>query len=150
MWFIRPLLFFDTTHRLKEVWQGLLTERRFRLKVCVLWAPVLAACLMAGTLGNLFLYWIVPLLWAKPALEFWSEVSDHFHPDLSHGCTRNCPSVLCRLLFNACQDGYHEVHHRYPTIPWHNVSAAHAEMYGSTHARQSGLWAVFLELQVGR
>ncbi|MEM1152852.1 MAG: fatty acid desaturase [Pseudomonadota bacterium] len=123
VWWIRPLLFFDTWYFIRSITEDLIKDSKYRFKILTFWGLVVAVFAFFNGLDILFFYWIVPFLWLKPALEFWSETSDHYY--VACGDTRSCGGWFHRLFLNPHNDGYHAVHHRFAGIPWHQLPAAH-------------------------
>lgn len=134
IWWIRPLLFFDTWYFITSIGSDLIHDRAYRVKLLTFWTIVIAIFAYFNALDVLFLYWIVPFLWLKPALEFWSETSDHYC--VAAGVTRNCGGLFHRLFLNPHNDGYHTVHHRYAGIPWHQLPEAHRALIGDAEERK--------------
>ena len=90
------------------------------MQLILFWAPLIFTCLIFGQLHNLFMYWIVPLLWVYPIFNYWSEIEEHYNT--RNGSRSNIGKLLNFLTHN---EGYHSVHHRYPTIPFYNLPKAH-------------------------
>ena len=126
IWFIRPFLCFDSLYMLKSILSGLWKDSLYRRKILAFWCPVIIAAAALGGLHGfeiLFLYWIVPLFWAYPALIFWSEIGEHY--GAQGGMTRNTFGFLEWLLISPHNDRFHYVHHAYPGIPWYKMKKAY-------------------------
>jgi len=121
-WFIRPFLFFDTWNLLRDIAKNWRTDFAYRKRVTGFWMLALSIAATTGSLELLFWYWLVPLLWACPALNFWSETGEHFN--VRRGDTRNNFGWLEWLFISPHNDRYHAVHHRFPRIPSRNLAAA--------------------------
>lgn len=97
----------------------------------VLWAGVAAVCWTFGVLGDLLLYWLVPLVFVRPVVTWITDLGNHGglieDEDVllqtrgwsSHWLTRH-------LLGGHLDDMYHPVHHWCPKIPWRRLPAATA------------------------
>ncbi|MFJ6140732.1 fatty acid desaturase family protein [Kitasatospora sp. NPDC092286] len=97
----------------------------------VLWAGVAAACRSFGVLGDLLLYWLVPLVLVRPQVTWITDLGNHAglieNGDVllqtrgwsSHWLTRH-------LLGGHLDDMYHPVHHWCPRIPWRRLPEAQA------------------------
>ncbi|MEU8544817.1 fatty acid desaturase [Streptomyces sp. NPDC048717] len=95
----------------------------------VLWAGVAAACWSFGVLGELLLYWLVPLVFVRPVVTWITDLGNHAglieDGDVllqtrgwsSHWLTRH-------LLGGHLDDMYHPVHHWCPKIPWRRLPEA--------------------------
>ena len=66
------------------------------------------------------LYWFVPLLWSYSFFSALNEVEQHYN---TVSGTRSNVNPFFNLIFH--NEGYHYVHHLYPTIPWYNLPEAH-------------------------
>ena len=126
-WFVRPFLFFDTPHMLRTIFHGLRTDAAYRQRLLGFWIPAATLIAVTGTGEYFFWYWVVPLLWAYPALIFWSEVGEHYRTP--RGATRNTFGLLEWLLISPHNDRYHAVHHQFPRIPWFNLGRAHRALF---------------------
>tara|TARA_B100000965_G_scaffold403477_1_gene431653 strand:+ start:571 stop:1485 length:915 start_codon:yes stop_codon:yes gene_type:complete len=118
IWFIKPFTFFPTLHYLRHGNAAL--DRKSWLQLVLFWVPLVVICWSFGQMHNLLIYWIVPLLWVYPILNYWSEIEEHYNTRT--GSRSNIGKVLNFFTHN---EGYHSVHHRYPTIPFYNLPQAH-------------------------
>lgn len=122
--FVRPLLGYDgvvaTWETLVELWQ----HPRVARSMVSFWLPIMAACAWAGVLGELLLYWFVPMIWLRPVLGLWSEMADHFG---SATGTRDHVGWF-QSSFVSIYGLYHAVHHRDPRIPCYREAGAVAAL----------------------
>lgn len=123
VWFVRPFLLFDTPYIIKNTWQCMVTDKKFRYPLLGFWSVVLTICALTGSLKLLLLYWFVPMLWCYPALLFWSETGEHFRADGGEK-TRSTYGFLECLFISPHNDRFHYVHHRFPQIPWFQLKKA--------------------------
>ncbi len=87
-----------------------------------LWAFTLGLIIYTGYVVEFLAYWIVPLFTVSAALNFWSEVGDHYRVT---GATTRSDVNWCVNTLISQNIGYHGVHHRYPRIPWFRLPEAH-------------------------
>ena len=119
IWFLKPFLGGPTWYYLKsgpdfDSWSS-------RLQLVAFWVPVLALFIATGTWEFLVVYWMIPLVWSFPIFQYWSEIEEHYNT-LS-GARSN---VSFWDNFFKHNEGYHWIHHRYPTIPFYRLPEAHA------------------------
>ena len=95
-------------------------NRKNWMQLILFWGPLFFMCSIFGQLQNLLIYWVVPLLWVYPIFNYWSEIEEHYNT--RNGSRSNIGKLLNFFTHN---EGYHSVHHRYPTIPFYNLPKAH-------------------------
>jgi fatty acid desaturase len=117
LWFLRPVLGYGAYFYLGST---SLRPWRSGVKIVAFWAAVIGVFWGTGTLSLLFAYWVVPFLWAYGSFVYWSEVSDHYN---SPAGTRSNLNRISNLVTH--NNGYHFLHHRYPSIPWYRLPAAY-------------------------
>jgi fatty acid desaturase len=122
--FLRPLLGFAGYEALRDTLRAARRGRVYREKLLAFWVPLLAVAALGGSLRELMLYWVVPLLWLHPVFLLWGEVSDHFQ---APGGTRDHVGFFHAAFING-HGLYHDVHHRYAFIPFYREKAAHAHL----------------------
>jgi fatty acid desaturase len=111
------------------------------------WAAVVGLLWWFGLIGLLVIYWLVPLIFVFATLNYWSEVGDHYRT--SELLTRSNVGVGWNLLI-AGNVGYHVVHHKYPSIPWFRLRAAHAQFKHAIPGQTcDGLLASFRQILAG-
>ncbi|GHE12013.1 fatty acid desaturase family protein [Streptomyces alanosinicus] len=98
----------------------------------VLWAGVAVTCWSFGVLRDLLLYWLVPLVFVRPAVTWITDLGNHA------GLIENRDDVLLQtrgwsshwltrhLLGGHLDDMFHPVHHWCPKIPWRRLPEATA------------------------
>ena len=118
IWLGKPLLGIAGLHYLKSVLFEL-SNIRSGIKIAFFWAVLIGSCIATGNVGNFAWLWILPLCWTYPAFLWWSEIRDHFNTKCG---TRTDTGWLNVLTHN---NGYHYVHHKYPSIPWYRLREAH-------------------------
>ncbi len=143
IWFIKPFTFYPTWHYLRHGNAAL--DRANWLPLGLFWIAVGGLFVALGQAQYFLLYWIVPLLWVYPILNYWSEIEEHYNT--SDGSRSNLSRVINFLTHN---EGYHTVHHRYPTIPFYNLPKAHAAFVGDESDISRGFLDTYRQLQAKR
>ena len=143
IWFIKPFTFYPTWHYLRHGNAAL--DRANWLPLALFWIAVGGLFVALGQAQYFLLYWIVPLLWVYPILNYWSEIEEHYNT--SDGSRSNLSRVINFLTHN---EGYHTVHHRYPTIPFYNLPKAHAAFVGDESDISRGFLDTYRQLQAKR
>jgi len=117
IWFAKPILGFSGYFYTRFV--ICLKPGKGALKILSLWIPVLGIFIYFDALPILLWYWVVPMFVIFPCFIYWSEIADHYNT--KSGSRTRTGKVLNFLHHN---NGYHHVHHTYPTIPWYNLPEA--------------------------
>lgn len=123
IWWMRPFLLYDLPSILSDLWENLRDDADFRWKSLVFWLPLIGLSIGFGFWPILLLYWVVPLLWLVPVIEYWTEVADHYAL-LGDGDTRDSRGRFLGRFLRGHYDGYHTLHHMYPRIPWFHLKRA--------------------------
>lgn len=131
LWWVKPSLGHSGWHTIKSV--VLDNNAREWTKILAFWTPVISLAAWAGALDLLLVYWFVPFLWCQSTMMYWSEVEDHYRTN--SGTRTNIGRLYNRLFHN---NGYHHVHHDYPTIPWYRLHEAHQVLAPDTADISSG------------
>ena len=118
IYFCMPLLGLAGIIYFKAYVVGLFSVKTFA-KILIFWGLVTAVCLSFGTAELLFWGWFLPLGWTYSSFVWWSEIRDHYNTKTG---TRTDFGWLNRFTHNS---GFHDVHHRYPAIPWYKLPEAH-------------------------
>jgi fatty acid desaturase len=121
LWMIKPITGYAGYHYLKEI-----TLERFRnggIKIILFWAIIIISFAVLQQLQLLVLYWLVPYFWSYYSYVYWSEVSDHYNT--SSGTRSNLNPITNFITHN---NGYHYLHHKYPTIPWFQLPATYKRL----------------------
>ncbi len=143
--FLKPVLGFTFYHFSIDAYYHLkgLDYRPFKtgFKISLFWLVVIVGFCLSGHIDILLLYWVVPLVWCFPCYSCWSEVHDHFN---TVSGTRSNLSFLANLLTH--NNGYHYVHHLYPTIPWYKLPEAHKALCLDSPDISYGLFDVYRKL----
>jgi fatty acid desaturase len=95
----------------------------------VLWAGVAVVCWSFGVLGELLLYWLVPLVFVRPVVTWITDLGNHaglIEDDDVLLQTRGWSShwLTRHLLGGHLDDMFHPVHHWCPRIPWRRLPEA--------------------------
>ncbi len=138
IWFIKPVIGCAGWLYLDSV--ATLLERRSVGKLLVFWALVFGAFTVSGNLDILILYWIVPLLWSFSSFFYWSEIEDHYN---TVSGSRTNVSWTNAFTHN---NGYHYIHHQYPTIPWYRLPESHAAFCADNPDISTGFLDTFRQI----
>lgn len=109
--------------------------------VATFWAVVLGVFALAGQPWWPVLYWIVPQLLVFAPMLYWSEIADHYR---TRGGNRTRTGWLSNWLDH--HNGFHEVHHRWMSIPFHQLEAAHHALIGKSEDQASSWWGVWRQI----
>ncbi|WP_051811817.1 fatty acid desaturase [Kitasatospora sp. MBT63] len=95
------------------------------------WAAVATVCWSFGVLGDLVLYWLVPLVLVRPTVTWITDLGNHaglIEDDDVLLQTRGWSShwLTRHLLGGHLDDMHHPVHHWCPKIPWRRLPEATA------------------------
>jgi len=131
-WFIKPVLGFAAYYYVRTI--SLRPFGKEGWKILVFWIAVLAVFLATGKMLWLLKFWIIPLWWSCYSYLYWSEISDHFYTRTG---TRSNLNVLTNLVTH--NNGYHYVHHKYPTIPWFRLKRAYHDLLPAAGDISKGL-----------
>lgn len=104
-------------------------ERCLRITFYLLSISILWYC---GWGHILLLYWIIPLLTTATYIGLFIQIAEHY-PLIEKATTPNQIYVsrnrdfnpVLNVLFNTHNEGYHLVHHLFPTLPFWKVKEAH-------------------------
>ncbi len=121
IWFIKPLIGYTAYDYIVYVIFPYIKAHAIR--AILFWLPIFAVCWWSNSLDLLLLYWFIPLLWAASSILYWSEVGDHYNT--KSDVRSNLGAIFNLMCHNI---GYHSLHHKYPSIPWHNLRKAYNEM----------------------
>ena len=73
--------------------------------------------------------WLIPLFVVLPVIRFIGELEEHNYPLTSViESTNTNIGVVHRLLIHPHGDGYHTLHHIFPTIPFFRIGAVHRHL----------------------
>lgn len=111
-----------------------------RKKVLLFWVLVPGIFLATGHIWYLVLYHIIPQLYAARIFLYWYEIIDHYGTRTG---TRTEIGWFGNLLTH--NEGYHAVHHWYPSIPWNNIRKAH-EMLPHEFDHSTGIWESYKQM----
>jgi fatty acid desaturase len=94
------------------------------------WVSAATLLYYAGHLTSLIIYWVLPLLFVRPAVTWLTDLGNH--AGLIHNTedpfqqTRGWTSgwLTRHLLGGHLDDMYHPVHHLFPALPWRKLPEA--------------------------
>lgn len=138
LWFFKPVLGYGGYAYLRSLLE--LGSWRSLARVLAFWVPVAGLAAWGGWLHLLLLYWVVPLFWSYSSFFYWSEIEDHFN---TIGGTRTNVSWTNWITHN---NGYHDVHHRHPRIPWYRLREAHHALCADSPDISKGFLDTFRQI----
>jgi fatty acid desaturase len=117
---LKPLCGWAGVHFLLATIRTAVMSPRIGVSLLAFWTVVIAAFWGAGALGELVVFWWLPLFCVYPVFVFWAELSDHY---AARDEARNQAGVFYSTFIKG-HEMYHAVHHRYPRIPFYRIKAA--------------------------
>ncbi|MBT5925612.1 MAG: fatty acid desaturase [Verrucomicrobia bacterium] len=141
IWFIKPFLGGPAWYYLKSGPDFDTTSSR--LQLVVFWIPVVSLFSLLGALDLLFIYWIIPLIWPFPIYQYWSEIEEHYNT--RSGARSNLSGFDNFFKHN---EGYHWVHHRYPSVPFYKLKEAHTALAPEGTDESGGFLHSFNQMRV--
>jgi fatty acid desaturase len=136
LWFLRPIL----GHVLFNHWFRYTISPR--PKMLLLWTPLLALVVALGGFKIFVMYWVVPMLWCAPCYQWWSETGDHLYTRPTGSRTRRGP--LWNFLTH--YEGWHDLHHRFPGIPWFRLREANRILHWERGEEVTGFIGMYRHL----
>ena len=147
--FLRPLTGILQFVELRSVAKRF-RKPKYSVPILVFWVPTLTGVYLLGGSRLLFWYWFVPRFTVYPVLYFWSDVVFHFN--CQNDQIRDT-AALGSLLFNIRGSGRHNLHHRYPDIPYFNINKASAALVDphtvSTFRGRGQDWQQLISIRTG-
>lgn len=138
-WFGRPLTGAVALSYVRSILE--MNDRRDAAVVGTAWTVVLGLFAVAGHLAWPLLYWVLPQLLVFAPMLYWSEIADHYR---TRGGNRTRTGWLSNWLDH--HNGFHEVHHRWASIPFHQLGAAHEALIGQGTDQATGWWDVWRQI----
>lgn len=118
LWFVKPIIGYAGYYYISLNLRRLLSKDG--IKIATFWIPITCIFWYFGNLHYLLLYWITPFALSYCPFLYWSEVQEHYNATSG---TRSTVNFIANLVTH--NNGYHLIHHRYPTIPWYRLREAH-------------------------
>ena len=152
LWFGRPLLGIPGALYIKVLFT---THKRndetgfdvMQFPLIIFWLLVIVLSIVFGVVDLLFLYWIIPLYWGYCAFLYWNEITEHYE---TQSGTRSTISSVYNWIFH--NQGYHAIHHRYPSIPWFRLKAAYNHFSENDSSIKgdisAGFWHTFMQIKM--
>lgn len=134
---LRPLFGYHSVEYFKTIFKEFCLSPTKRLEKIAFWVAVILFIALSKSWMLFFFYWFVPFFVFLPIQRFWAEAAKHSSLDLNKkvGSSRNNIGPLHRLILHPHGDGYHQVHHLSPSIPWFNLAKAHKELMKDPYYR---------------
>jgi len=123
IWFVRPLIGYQTIYELRCILANLIETPSFRWKMLFFWSVLAGVFAVLGRLDLLIFYWVLPLFLIRPIFWFWQDLAQHFNARSPLG-TRDLHGWFFTLFFGDSRN-YHGVHHVYPAVPWYRLAECH-------------------------
>lgn len=138
---LTPMAFRSTSHALQVMFVvGSWKDRAMQLGFYAVLAVVLT---LAGWWLQFLLLWLVPLRTWHMVCEYTRLICEHsavHSDDPSLADTRTTiPTWWERILILPRNIGYHIEHHWYPSVPFYNLPALHAELMKNPRFRQNAV-----------
>jgi len=118
LWFIKPIIGYAGFFYVRFAIE--LNPLKSALKFLAFWVPIISLCWYFDVLHILFFYWFIPFLWAFSCFYYWSEIGEHYN---TKSGTRSDIGFFKNFFHH--NGGYHNIHHKYPSIPWYKLPEAH-------------------------
>ncbi len=138
-WFGRPLVGAVAVSYVRSI--VAMNRRRDGWVLAAFWAAVVGVFTWAGHPTWPLLYWVAPQLIVFAPMLYWSEIADHYR---TRGGHRTRTGTLSNWLDH--HNGFHEVHHRWMSIPFHQLAAAHDALVGTSEDQASSAWQVWRQI----
>lgn len=136
--FIRPLTGYMMIEYLQTTLTSFWISPTSRLAKSAFWLTFVLLVAVSGSWSFILLYWVVPFFVILPITRFWAEAAEHSALDLNIevASSRNNIGLLHRWLLHPHNDGFHEVHHLYPSIPWYRLADANVSLMDDSYFQQ--------------
>jgi fatty acid desaturase len=143
IWFIKPVIGFAALNYLRTI--SLKPFRKDGWKIVVFWVIILAVFISLGKIIWVVKFWLVPMVWCSYSYLYWSEISDHYNTVT--GTRSNFNPITNFVTHN---NGYHFIHHKYPTIPWFRLKRAYRELTPGEGDISKGFLDTYRQMSVNR
>lgn len=142
-WFVKPIIGYAALYYIRTMQLNLL--KRGTWKIAVFWVLIVAIFFVFADPLWIVKFWLVPLLWSSYSYLYWSEITDHYNT--TSGTRSNINPIYNFLTHN---NGYHYIHHKYPTIPWFNLKKSYHELAPNEGDVSKGFWQTFSQISRNR
>jgi fatty acid desaturase len=139
LWFIKPITGYAGYYYVRSL---SLLPSKSGTKIVTFWLLAVFIFWYLGSFQYLLLYWITPYAFSYSSFLYWSEVQDHYN---TRSGTRSTLSFLANLVTH--NNGYHFIHHKYPTIPWYRLRAAHHAFCSEETDISNGFFDTYQQLK---
>jgi fatty acid desaturase len=135
---VRPFIGFHHIEYLGTTFVDYWRTPTARIPKHTFWVGVFLLFAVTKSLYLLLLYWLVPFFLVLPILRWFAESAKHSSLDLTDeiGSSRNNVGLIHKLFLHPHNDGFHEIHHLLPTIPWYNLPRAWKELMKDSYFRE--------------
>lgn len=125
--YVRPLILFFTLDYFRSTFANYWRIKADRLSKAIYWAAVLAVLYYADAWSLVFVYYVIPFFILLPILRFHARANEHTAVDFNfaHKSARNNLGFFHTCILHPHGDGYHQIHHLYPSVPFYNLPKVH-------------------------
>ena len=115
---------------------------RSPLRIILFWLPTLFISYTLGVIKILLLYWLIPYLFIFPVILYWNITVNHYRTKTG---TRTVINPISNWI--AHNNGYHHIHHLFPSIPWYKLPKVYQQLYPEGAEMTHNFFESFQQLQ---
>lgn len=125
--YIRPLILYFTIDFFRTTFTNYWRIKNDRLTKILYWGCLLALIVSFNAGSIALLYYIIPFFVLLPILRFHARANEHTSVDFNfpHKSARNNLGFFQTYILHPHGDGYHQIHHLYPSVPFYNLPKVH-------------------------
>jgi fatty acid desaturase len=125
--YLRPLALYFTWDYFRGTFANYWRTEADRLSKVAYWATVLALLYYFDAWGIFLMYYAMPFFILLPILRFHARANEHTAVDFNSPdkSARNNLGLFHTFILHPHGDGYHQIHHLYPFVPFYNLPKVH-------------------------
>jgi len=125
--YIRPLILYFTFDYFRTTFFNFWKYREQRLGKLLYWVVVLLIILTTKSMPVFLMYYCVPFFILLPILRFYARANEHTGVDftVASKSARNNIGFFHNYILHPHGDGYHQIHHLFPSVPFYNLPKVH-------------------------
>jgi fatty acid desaturase len=125
--YIRPLILYFTFDYFRTTFLNFWKVKEERFGKLLYWVVILLIIWATNTIPIFLLYYCVPFLLLLPILRFYARANEHTGVDfeIANKSARNNIGFFHNYILHPHGDGYHQIHHLFPSVPFYNLSKVH-------------------------